>query len=502
MGEMFGRIIKGLLIAKSKTAKSENPVKMQREQLLNILYKSKDTVFGRDYDFHKILNNKDFVKSFQENVPFFDYDKMYENYWHRFNEEDVCWPGRFEFFATTSGTTRGPSKHIPVSKEMVKSIHNGNRKKIVALTKYNLPYEVFKKDILYLGGSTDLKEENGIKYGDLSGIATSQAPRWFNNFKKPEKDISKLSDWNEKIDMIVKRAKDWDVGIIGGIPPWVLMLFERLKEQYGFDNIHELWPNLSLYIHGGVPFGPYKRRFESFLGKKVERMESYIASEGFIGVQEKPGEDMKLVVDNNTFFEFIPFDKENFENGEPKKNAKALAIDKVKKDVPYALLVTNCSGAYRYLIGDVIRFTNKKRGMFKFAGRTKHYLSVCAEHVSSENLDDVIEELEERTGIAVEEYTVASEKVNGFFRHHWYISCEGVLDKSLAEDFIDKNLKDKNRDYKVRRQGPLKKPSVTILDSKKFYGWMEKQGKLGGQNKFPKVLNEEQKKDWQLFLKE
>jgi hypothetical protein len=496
--------------SKIKNFKLNQPEKLQKKTLIKLLTKARNTHFGKHYNFEAILNNLIFEKDdikyelFQNYIPIFDYDAIYDSWWHRSHEgeEDVCWPGKIHHFALSSGTSGAPSKHIPVSKEMIKAINKAGVNQIIALGNYgDLPPEIFEKSYLMLGGSTDLEEKNGKYEGDLSGITTGNLPVWFERFFKPGKEISKVKQWEQKIQNIADHAPEWDIAFLAGVPAWMQILLEKIIEQYNLKNIHEIWQNLTVYGWGGVSFEPYKQGFEKLLGKPLIYVETYLSSEGFIAYQERPEGGLKLVLNNGIFFEFVPFNDDNFDSdGKIKSNASAILLNKVKYGVDYAILISTCSGAWRYLIGDTIRFTDISRAEIKITGRTKHFLSLCGEHISVDNLNRAVELASQHFNVAIKEFTVIGKNHANRFAHHWYIGCNDPLDSNQLIEFIDAKLCELNDDYVVERKHALKYLFCEVLSTETFFNFMNSKGKIGGQNKFPRVLKGNQQKEWEEFL--
>ena len=501
---------KGVTLRESLEQMYSSPEDLQKQELRNLLIHCQATQFGKAHDFTSILKafkkreNGSFYKTFKSNVPIFDYDKIYNEWWHltQEGEANVCWPGKIKYFALSSGTSGSPSKHIPITKDMLKSIRKTSVRQILTMSKYKLPASLFSKGILMLGGSTDLKRSGHFFEGDLSGITTSQIPFWFQHFYKPGKRISKTRDWNDKLEEIVKKAPSWDIGIIAGVPAWLQILMEKIIKRYDLKTIHDIWPNLSIFVHGGVSFEPYKRGFERLLDKPLIYMETYLASEGFLAFQATPGsKSMRLVLNNGIFYEFIPFTETNFdEDGKLKGEVETFKIDEIEEDKDYALLITTNAGAWRYMIGDVIRFSSLEDCQITITGRTKLFMSLCGEHLSLDNLNKAIELAEEELKIDIREFTLLGGRAVSLFAHHWYIGTDDPVDAEALKIRIDENLKELNDDYKVERTSALKELKLTVLPSSFFYEWMEEQGKVGGQNKFPRVLKKEKAQLWEQFL--
>lgn len=502
---------KGIMLRESLEQLYTSPLDLQKQELRNLLIQSQSTKFGHYYSFNSILNSfkkdKDqFYKEFIKNVPIHDYDKIFDDWWYLAKEgqKDVCWPGKIKYFALSSGTSGASSKYIPITREMVKSIRKTSMRQILTMSKYDLPASLFSKGILMLGGSTDLKKSGHYFEGDLSGITATQIPFWFQHFYKPGKKIAKTKDWHDKLEEIVKKAPDWDIGIIVGVPAWLQILMEQIIDKYKLKTIHDIWPNLQIFVHGGVSFEPYKRGFEKLLARPLNYMETYLASEGFIAFQAFPNQkSMRLVLNNGIFYEFVPFTDANFdEEGKMRSDAQTLKIDEVEENKEYALLITTNAGAWRYMIGDIIKFTSIESSEIVITGRTKLFMSLCGEHLSLDNMNKAIELVEEDLKIDIREFTVLGDRSDSLFAHHWYIGTDDEVDENELLKQIDSNLMKLNDDYKVERSSALKEVKISVLSTKVFYQWMESQGKVGSQNKFPRVLKKEKAELWRNFLNE
>lgn len=502
---------KGIRLRESLEQEYSSPIDLQKQQLKKLLLKAERTEIGKKYDFHGILNtfrsgNEEFYERYKGQVPIYDYDSIHAEFWRKLQEgkKNITWPGAVKYFALSSGTSGATSKYIPITKDMVKAIRRTGVRQILSLSKYDLPDSLFSKGILMLGGSTDLDFNGTYFSGDLSGITASKLPIWLQRFYKPGKKIARNRNWGDKLDQIVKKAKDWDIGIIVGVPAWLQLLMEKIITHYGVKDIHEIWPNLQIFVHGGVSFEPYRKGFESLLGRPLIYIETYLASEGFLAFQAIPSrKSMRLVLNNGVFHEFIPFSEANFdENGNLKKKAKTLKIDEVEVGKDYALLITTCAGAWRYLIGDVVRFISKEESEIIITGRTKHFLSLCGEHLSVDNMNKAIELAAEELNFRVKEFTVLGVPYKNLFGHHWFVGSDDLVDSERLKEVLDSHLNALNDDYAVERKHALKKIEIDVLPSSLFYDWMRAQGKEGGQNKFPRVLKGEKAESWQQFLKE
>jgi hypothetical protein len=508
---LLGTLLKkGIRLRESLEQEYSSPLELQKLELKKLLIQAKDTEFGKKHQFDLILKefkkpNRDFYRAFGSVVPIYNYEKIYNEWWYRLKagEKNITWPGAIRYFALTSGTSGASSKYIPISKEMVKAIRKTGLRQILSLSKYELPDALFTKGIIMLGGSTDLDFNGTYFSGDLSGITTGRLPIWFQRFYKPGKKIAKNKNWGEKLEQIVEMAPKWDIGIIVGVPAWLQILLEKIIERYQLDTIHDLWPNLEIFVHGGVSFEPYKRGFEKLLSRPLIYMETYLASEGFLAFQALPDRrSMRLVLNNGIFHEFIPFNEENFdENGEMNKEVRPLKIDEVEEGVDYALLISTCAGAWRYQIGDVIRFESIEENEIIITGRTKHFLSLCGEHLSMDNMNRAIEMASEDMNLNITEFTVLGLPDGSLFRHQWFVGTDDEVNPMQLMEKIDKNLKDLNDDYITERQHALKRVSCKVISPALFYEWMRIQGKEGGQNKFPRVLKGDKMKSWLEFLK-
>jgi hypothetical protein len=500
---------KGIRIREMLEEEYTAPFDLQKKELKELLITANATEFGKYYNFSDILNgfrkgDKEFYKRFKSKVPIHTYNKIYNDWWRLSQRgmKNVCWPGRVKYFALSSGTSEASSKYIPVTKDMTKAIQKTSVRQILTLSKYDLQPEIFEAGILMLGGSTHLNRRGSFFEGDLSGIQAARLPFWFQHFYKPGKRIAKTRHWDAKLDEIAKKAKEWDIGIVVGVPAWIQILIEKILKYHKAKNIHEIWPNLMVYVHGGVSFDPYRKGFEKLLARPIHYIETYLASEGFIAFQAYPNRrSMRLVLNNGVFYEFVPFEEKNFDsNGEIKVDAQTLLIDEVEEGKEYALLLSSCAGAWRYLIGDVIKFTSLEESEIVITGRTKHFLSLCGEHLSVDNMNKAIEVVANELNITIPEFTVAGIPYHSLFAHHWFVGTDDQIDPELLKTKIDAQLKILNDDYAVERSAALKEIFVDVLPVNAFYGWMESKGKVGGQNKFPRVMKKAQLEDWTSFL--
>jgi hypothetical protein len=500
---------KGIKLRENLEQEYSTPVELQKRELKDLLITASQTEFGKYYDFQAILRHfrkapRDFYAVFRAAVPLHDYNKIYKDWWQLAlkGAKNICWPGRIKYFALSSGTSEASSKYIPVTKDMTRAIQRTSLRQIITLSKYDLPSSFFEAGILMIGGSTHLHRRGSYFEGDLSGIQAARLPFWFQHFYKPGKKIAKTRKWDAKLDEITRKAKDWDIGIVVGVPAWIQILLERIIAYHKLKNIHEIWPNLRVYVHGGVSLDPYRKGFEKLLGRPIYYIETYLASEGFIAYQAYPKRrTMRLVLNNGIFYEFVPFEEKNFTpEGEIKPDAETLLIDDVEEGKEYALLLSTCSGAWRYLIGDVIRFTSLEESEIVITGRTKHFLSLCGEHLSVDNMNKGIELVSNELNITIKEFTVAGVPYQSLFAHHWYIGTDDSVDPVVLKERLDNHLKVLNDDYAVERSAALQEVFVDVYPARRFYEWMDQKGKTGGQNKFPRVMKSSQLEEWTAFL--
>ncbi|PKP53968.1 MAG: GH3 auxin-responsive promoter [Bacteroidetes bacterium HGW-Bacteroidetes-1] len=484
----------------------ENPVVSQTTELKKLLRKAQFTAFGEEYDFESILESKDICRTFSERVPVFDYNTMYKLWWYRAlnGEAYVSWPGRVKYFALSSGTSEASSKHIPITQNMLNSIKRASVRQLVSASKYDFPVQFYEKGILMIGGSTHLQFNGTYFAGDLSGITAGNIPFWFEHFYKPGRRISKASDWATKLNEMVKKAPIWDIGVIVGVPAWVQILMERIIKEYNLKTIHDIWPNLTVYVHSGVSFVPYEKSFEKLFEKPVIYSESYLASEGYIAYQTRLNKRiMQLIVDNGIYYEFVPFNDENFdEEGNLRENPQTFCLAQAQNNVEYALLLSTNAGAWRYLLGDTIKFVDVKQCEIVITGRTKQFLSICGEHLSVENMSRAIEMLQEELNIVVKEFTVAGFRHGSMFAHRWYVGTDDPVDAQIAIQKIDEYLNQLNDDYMVERTEAITDIFIEVLPTHVFYEYMKKLGKEGSANKFPRVMKGQRLDDWEKYLSE
>ena len=506
----FGHIIKALIETKHSLLPQEptDPEAAQEEQLKNILETAKDTAFGKYYNFARILEADDIRKAYQKEVPIFDYHEMNEEWWKKQRKDpDITWPGRPRFFALSSGTTGKKSKRIPVTDAMLECTQAVGRAQAECLANFDFDADLFEKDILMLTSSAHLKERDGYQEGEISGINVSNMPEFMEGFYKPGLEIAQIDDWDERVQRIAEEAPKWDVGALAGIPSWMVMMLRKVIEHNNLQNIHEIWPNLSIYTTGGVAFEPYRQTFESLLARPIVIMDTYLASEGFFAFNARPDTmSMELALDHGMYFEFVPHEERGFdETGTILEKPLVLDYREVEEGVDYALLVTTPAGAYRYMIGDTIKFTDLERMEMVISGRTKYFLNVVGSQLSEEKLNKAIADLNEKTGSTVKEFTVGALKreEDGEYIHQWVLGLEsGDLDPEQAKATLDEHLQEANKNYSVARRKALKDLRVRVEPADRLYAFLERTKKKGGQIKFPKVMPEEKLLELIAFLDE
>jgi hypothetical protein len=502
--KFIGRLVKQTAkIEYKRSRKKDLSFGLQIETLIKLLKKAKRTEIGKDYQFTSLLKNTGVIETFQQLVPIRTYDEFYKDYLSQTinGKRNIIWPGKINHFALSSGTTGAPSKQIPVSKEMIHSFQKTSLKQIVTLCQLDLETEFFQKQVLVVGGSSKLEKKDKIYQGDLSGILKKHTKKIATPFTKPSKRISDIKDWGKKLERIVEEAPKWDIGIIAGIPSWCVLVMEEIVKRYELTSIHDIWPNLKIYIHGGIFMEPYEKRLENICKTSLYQFDTYLASEGYFAYQMNEKEKvMQLLIDNGVFYEFIPFNASYFDNeGNLIDKHKAYTLQDVEEGKDYALIISTNAGLWRYQLGDTIKFTNVKKREFKITGRTKQYLSLVGEHLSLDNIREALVDTSRQLELVIEEFTIYADSNNS--NHVWYIGTNRPIDNDVLTNTLDQALKAKNDDYLSARKHTLKIPEIIQIDSKLFYDYLNSIGKLGAQNKFPRILRETQKISWIEFLK-
>lgn len=506
----YGQIIKTLIEAKHRLLPQEpsDPDAAQEDQLRDLLETAKDTAFGKYYYFDGLLDKKDVRRAYRKRVPIFDYHKMNTTWWKQQRRfPDITWPGQPQYYALSSGTTGKKSKRIPVTDEMLACTQAVGRSQAECLANFDLPAELFEKDILMLTSSADLEEKNGWLEGEISGINVSNMPGFMEGVYKPGLEIAKIADWDERVRRIAEEAPKWDVGALAGIPSWMVMMLREVIKVNGLNNIHEIWPNLQIYTTGGVAFEPYRKSFEALLAHPIIIMDTYLASEGFFAFNARPDTmSMELAMDHGMYYEFVPHDETGFDaTGQMLDDPVVLDYRDVEEGKDYALLISTPAGAWRYMIGDTVKFTDKAKMEIVISGRTKYWLNVVGSQLSEEKLNKAIQHLNAETDAQIKEFTVGAvptEDGNDYY-HQWVIGLEaGVLEEAQAAEFLDAHLKSVNKNYKVAREKALKGIRVRIAPAERLYAYLEQKKKKGGQIKFPKVMVAEDLQKLLAFVEE
>ena len=464
------------------------PLDVQNEELKKLIQISKNTEFGKQYEFSSIDN----YETFSERIPSFTYEEYFPIINKTINgNQNIFWPEKIKWFAQSSGTTNSKSKFIPVSNSSLDNCHfKGGKDMLCLYLNNNENSNMFLGKSLRLGGSRKIYENNDHYFGDLSAILIDNLPVWAELISTPNNEISLMDKWDEKIDAIIKGTLQEDVRSLAGVPSWMLTLLNKLLETTGKKYIDEIWKNLEVYFHGGVSFKPYRSEFNNIISnKKFKYYEVYNASEGFFAIQDQnESDELLLMLDYGIFYEFIEIDNTS-------KSEKIINLSEVKVGVNYALLITTNSGLWRYKIGDTIVFTNLKPFRIKVSGRTKHFINTFGEEVIIENVEKSLEIALKKFNCTIKDFTVAPlyMKNGKKGKHEWMI--EFIKEPNNIDEFmeeIDFQIQNNNSDYKAKRfkNITLDRPKLIRARKNLFYDWLKKKKKLGGQNKVPRLLNE------------
>ncbi len=466
------------------------PYNVQKETFSRLVTFASETEWGFQYGYHEDLSIEDFQKS----VPIQSYDaiKPWVNRL-RGGEQNLLWPTEIKWFAKSSGTTSDKSKFIPVSNESLEECHFRGGKDVLAIYNHNYPEtNVLKGKSLVLGGSHQINNfSNQSYYGDLSAILIENLPFWANFIRTPSAKIALIPEWEEKLDKLTRHTVSENVTNISGVPSWVLVLMKYILDFTGKKNILEVWPNLELFTHGGVSFTPYREQFKNYIpSEQMRYMETYNASEGFFAIQDDPSsDDMLLMLDYGVFYEFIPL--ENVEDPDP----PVYTIRDVELDKNYAIVISTNSGLWRYMIGDTVYFTSLFPHKLKISGRTKHFINAFGEEVIIDNAEKALDKACKATGAIISEYTAGPVFMDNRAQgsHEWLIEFRKEPDDldtfSLT---LDQSLREVNSDYDAKRYKDitLVPPTVRRVPDGTFYEWFKRKGKLGGQNKMPRLSND------------
>jgi hypothetical protein len=464
---------------------SARAIDCQEETLRQLIRSATHTVFGQDHRFEGISTYGDF----KNQVPIRDYEAL-RPYLDRIKEgkPDILWPGVPEYFAKTSGTTSG-TKYIPMTRESTPSHVNTARNSLFNYMVETGNRSFFDAKMLYLSGSPELEKTGGIQTGRLSGIVNHQIPRWAQGNKLPSYAVNCIEGWEEKVRAIVRESASCDLRLIGGIPPWVQMYYEELLQYSGKSTVKEVFPNLNLFVYGGVNYEPYRSKLESLMGASIDSIETFPASEGFFAFQDKfPSEGLLLNTNSGMFFEFVP--TAQIHDPSPDR----FTLKEVEPGVDYALIVSSNAGLWSYNIGDTVEFVNLDPPRLIVTGRVKHFISAFGEHVIGKEVEQAILEATRTFGLQVIEFTVAPQ-VNpdeGLPYHEWFLELSGFQgDIAILENFLDQSMQRQNIYYRDLIEGKILRPvRVRLLKPHAFRDYMESIGKLGGQNKVPRLSND------------
>ncbi len=466
----------------------EYPIDVQNEVLYNLIDSATSTVWGQEHGFNKIRSYSDFQKS----MPISNYEDLLP-YIQRVKdgEQNLLWPNETRWFAKSSGTTSAKSKFIPVTEDSLEDCHYKGGKDMLALYLNKNPEADFLSGkTIAVAGSSEQDSDTGYFVGDLSAILMKNLPLWAHMAKSPNLSITLMDDWSKKVDMIVENTIEEDVRAISGVPSWMLVILQRALEITGKEKINEIWPNFELVIHGGVSFTPYVNRFNKIMGPNTSYQETYNASEGFFAIQENSDrDDLLLMLDYGVFYEFIAMSELG------KDNPKAISLKDVEIGKNYAIIISTNAGLWRYMIGDTVVFTTIKPYRIKISGRTKSFINAVGEEVIVDNAEMALQHACEITGALIKEYTAAplflddGKKIT----HEWFVEFDKQPnDINFFVELLDNALKTENSDYEAKRfqNLVLDIPIIHSVPDNSFLYWLANKGKLGGQNKVPRLSND------------
>lgn len=465
---------------------AKQAVKMQRELLEDLVDAGKGTTYGQQYNFKSVGSYEDYRRL----VPTVEYEDL-KPWIERImqGEQQLLWPGEITWFAKSSGTTGNTAKFIPISYECLEETHyKGGRDILSIYIGQNPDSQIFEGKGLLIGGSHKVNQLNTRSfYGDLSAVLMNHLPTWANLKSTPDMDIALMENWEEKLEHMAQATMLENVTSMSGVPTWAIIICKRILELTGKKHMHEVWPNMEVFFHGGVNFAPYREQFDAFFpDRKMKFLESYNASEGFFGIQSEMGDSaMLLMTQQGIFYEFYPV-------GEDDSNC--VPLWEVKPGVNYAMVITTNCGLWRYKIGDTVEFSSLHPFKFRITGRTKLFINAFGEELVIENAETAVSAACKATGALVHEFTAApvymDAKEPG---HEWLIEFDTEPDNlEHFTDVLDRELKNCNGDYAAKRHGDIamKRPRIHNMPKGSFYNWLKQKGKLGGQNKVPRLCND------------
>jgi hypothetical protein len=468
------------------------PNEVQFDLLRNLLNSAKNCEYGRKYDFKSVKT----LEEFRTRIPVVDYDSIKPHIERLMSgEQNIFWPTEIKWFAKSSGTTNDKSKFIPVSQEALEECHFKGGKDLLSIYCHNHPETLLFDGLgLAMGGSHQVAEINNMSYynvGDLSAIIIQNLPFWVEFRRTPNLSIALMDEWESKIEKMAEATIPHNVTSASGVPSWTLLLFRRVLEITGKSDLLQVWPNFELFIHGGVSFLPYREQFEIILPSlKINYLETYNASEGFFGIQDRDGaDDMLLMLDYGIYYEFLPMDQVGLDN------PRSLFLDEVETGINYAVVISTNGGLWRYMIGDTITFTSREPYRIKITGRTRNFINAFGEELIVDNAEKALAIACERCHTIINEYTAAPVYASGKNKgaHEWLIEFEKLpADLEFFTSIFDNALKSLNSDYEAKRYHDmiLGEPLIRIIPKGTFYEWMKSKGKLGGQNKVPRLSND------------
>ncbi len=467
------------------------PMEVQKELFTQLLKTAKKTDFGKEFGFKDIKN----VDEFKRRVPIYTYESIYPYIEKLLNgQQNILWPSEIKWFAKSSGTTNAKSKFIPVSQEALEDCHLKGGKDMLSIYFNTHPdSRMFTGKGLAIGGSQQINQfdsKSNSYFGDVSAVIMSNLPFWAELARTPKLEIALMSEWEEKIDKMAKTTIEENVTNISGVPTWTILLLQKILSITGKKHIHEVWPNLEVFIHGAVAFEPYKAILKKLApDPKMNYLETYTASEGFFAIQDQHhSSDLLLMLDYGIFYEFIPI--EHIHEPHP----VTIGLEDVELNKNYALVISTNAGLWRYMIGDTVKFTCLEPYRIRISGRTKHFINAFGEELIVENAEQAIIKASKETSAIIGDYTagpryIDTDKKGG---HEWIIEfSEFPSNKELFVEILDNSLKESNSDYEAKRYKSiaLEAPVVHFAKPGTFYKWMKKRGKLGGQHKVPRLSN-------------